>query len=77
MHMNALSVCLNALFYVYKIKCLLLKQCFLTDLETVPPGCKPHSGGVICFGVLLWLSLLLRDIFFCILFSKVRCKMQG
>lgn len=74
MHMNALSVCLNALFY--KIKCLLLKQCFLTDLETVPPGCKPHSGGVICFGVLLWLSLLSKDFFF-ILFSKVRCKMQG
>lgn len=23
MHMNALSVCLNALFYIYRIKCLL------------------------------------------------------
>lgn len=38
-------------------------ECLITDLETILPGCKPRSGGVIHFGILLWLSLLLNDIF--------------
>ena len=76
MHMSALSVSLNALFYVYRIKWLLLMQCLITDLGTMLSGCELHSGHVICFGILLWFSLLLKDGFLFILFSKVRCKMQ-
>lgn len=57
-------VCLNALFYIYRIKCLLLMQCIITDLGTKLSGCEPQSGGVICFGILLWFSLLLKDFFF-------------
>lgn len=50
--------------------------CLITDLETILPGCEPHNGGVICFGFLLWFSLLLKDIFWSMLFSEVECKMQ-
>lgn len=64
MHVNASSLCLNALFYLYRIKCLLLKQCLITDLEILS-GCEPHSGGVICFGISLWFSLVKRH-FFCV-----------
>lgn len=65
MHMNALSVCLNALFHIYRIKCLLLMQCLIRDLETILPGCEPHSRGILCFGILLWFLILLKD-FFCV-----------
>lgn len=59
MHMSAMLACLYELFYVYRIKCLLLMQSLITGLETMLSGCEPNSGGVIYFGILLWFSLLL------------------
>lgn len=68
-------VCSNALFYIYRIKCLLLTQCVITDLGTMLSGCEPQSGGVICFGILLWFSLLLKDSFF--VYTVFQSEVQG
>lgn len=36
----------------------------ITGLQTMLSGCEPNSGAVICFALLLWFSLLLKDFFF-------------
>lgn len=59
------------LIYVCRMKCLLLVQCSITDVETILGGCETHSRSVMCFSILLWFSRWV-----CAL-SKVRCKMQG
>lgn len=38
-------------------------------------GCEPQSGGVICFGILLWFSLLLKDSFF--VYTVFQSEVQG
>lgn len=43
MHMSAMLACLYELFYVYRIKCLLLTQSLITGLETMLSGCEPNS----------------------------------
>lgn len=35
----------------------------ITGLQTMLSGCEPNSGAVICFGILLWFSLVLEDFF--------------
>lgn len=35
----------------------------ITGLQTMLSGCEPNSGAVICFGILLWFSLVLKDFF--------------
>lgn len=35
----------------------------ITGLQTMLSGCEPSSGAAICFGILLWFSLVLKDFF--------------